>query len=85
MSNVHVNELNVSSISFVSLICRGPGNELRWTEGEKVKFFLPYTHLPYVQFNESLLILKNKVRERLGGSVVEHLPLAQGLIPGSWD
>ena len=22
---------------------------------------------------------------RLGGSVVEHLPLAQGMIPGSWD
>ena len=21
----------------------------------------------------------------LGGSVVEHLPLAQGVIPGSWD
>ena len=21
----------------------------------------------------------------LGGSVVEHLPLAQGMIPGSWD
>ena len=22
---------------------------------------------------------------RLGGSVVEHLPSAQGVIPGSWD
>ena len=22
---------------------------------------------------------------RLGGSVVEHLPLTQGMIPGSWD
>ena len=21
----------------------------------------------------------------LGGSVIEHLPLAQGVIPGSWD
>ena len=26
-----------------------------------------------------------KVLEHLGGSMVEYLPLAQGVIPGSWD
>ena len=29
--------------------------------------------------------LESWKRGTLGGSVVEHLPLAQGLIPGSWD
>ena len=28
---------------------------------------------------------ENQVKGRLGGSAVEHLPLAQGVIPGSWD
>ena len=25
------------------------------------------------------------IKGHLGGSVVEHLPLAQGVMPGSWD
>ena len=28
---------------------------------------------------------KQKKQGRLGSSMVEHLPLAQGVIPGSWD
>ena len=31
------------------------------------------------------MLLKFSVPGHLGGSVVEHLPLAQGMIPGSWD
>ena len=27
----------------------------------------------------------NPYQGRLGGSAIEHLPLAQGMIPGSWD
>ena len=32
-----------------------------------------------------LLKTKTKHMGHLGGSVVERLPLAQGMIPGSWD
>ena len=28
---------------------------------------------------------KSNLEEHLGGSVVEYLPSAQGMIPGSWD
>ena len=28
---------------------------------------------------------KDSLKGRLGGSAVEHWPLAQGVIPGSWD
>ena len=33
----------------------------------------------------SPLCYKELSQGRLGGSVVEHLPSAQGMIPGSWD
>ena len=32
-----------------------------------------------------LSLLRSQVKGHLGGSVVECLPLAQGVIPGAWD
>ena len=31
------------------------------------------------------ILLKAQHMGRPGGSAVEHLPLAQGMVPGSWD
>ena len=35
--------------------------------------------------NGRLSLIKKDLQGHLGGSMVEHLPLAQGVIPGSWD
>ena len=54
---------------------------------------LPITFI-YLQFKEMFeksaadklcSTLKRKILGRLGGSVVDRLPLAQGVISGSWD
>ena len=38
-----------------------------------------------MEFNYFEETKKKKLQEHLGGSVVEHLLLAQVMIPGSWD
>ena len=45
----------------------------------------PQAFCPLGQFLDHFKSLKNGIYGRLGDSVVEHLPLAQGVIPGSWD
>ena len=45
-------------------------------------------HLPWLDLDPDetyMFSLKGQTTERLGGSVVEHLPSAEGVIPGSWD
>ena len=44
----------------------------------------PLLVLSLCQIN-TIFYLKKKDTGHLGGSAVEHLPLAQGVIPGSWD
>ena len=42
--------------------------------------------LRFIYLSPTVMVCgKNQERERLGGSVVEPLPLAQVVIPGSWD
>ena len=59
---------------------------VRWFNKRKFLVFRKYT-LKFSEIKEHnvSIDLKDSEKGHLGGSAVEHLPLAQGVILGSWD